>query len=1435
MTDQRNHYKAAVAIDLGARATGLFTAVHPADRFPTAEDAYAAAILTPDEVNFKFSQKERTMRRHARRGFRRRDMVRRLAKLIFDDLFAKTGVTMNEKETNNFWEALRELFKRRGYSFLESKSEGFDVDLGDFDGAPLAKIEGLKTYFKDGEMLDDTWDLLVQDPPAAARLLTYLPTAREFKKVFLAANPDAKDVVSDYKEAVDLLREMLKEFVRAKQTGNRSRKEYFKAIRTDIGRDSRFVPGFKACGSAERFINLVSNLSNLQLRACRWYFDDITFFGGDKWRPERLKAVLKRYFLYFEAGDKADRLRINTLLKMLAAAPDAVEFFATTDPELTIPPYDRMFNRHPPKDQTLLLSPVVVKARVGEVWTSWVSRLQRAFPELTAGLADIEPMIDRASRLMEEKLPDSDYTKARFLQRVLDRNVRQDPFKLRSLARGEIGARMQTAQNELIRVLGRQHLESFLSLASDYYAETEAARSGLWDAGEGKLLERADIHPKMKKKVINVLVANLFGFTGADSESDAEYFRTICWHRRIGRRSLKSICEGIEKTRKAHGNEFNLEYQRALTAIESGAALTDDQKTLIKVHDDVETVRSFLTSELKMSDDYVFRVCNPFSLAQLYTLIETERSGFTKTTMAAHLENQYRMEGAGTEAGALCNRLPADCVRPFDGMLDRILDRQAWEVAKIVFKELKAKVKAKHTDIDVSFLIEENAFAFSADLYALKGNLAKKKNAETQKDRQEKRWLQKSDRIAAAGAGICPIVGRPLEDDEGVTIHLIPRRQTMEWMGTIYNSEANLIRVSPEGAKRGAGQRLTLDLLADNYLKGVFGTADRGVIADTIEAGVRRLAKQKRLGMFELLNQDDQAMVRHALCLYDGSLARTMVIHQLGTFSKTLVNGTQPWLIRLLMRKLEQIARPWCESTGNRFVMNAWRVSPQDVSDVRRAVSEAEETWAKGEGEESLPSQAIDALCAYAAAAGNPKVCEALGASPDVSDFETYRKQRTLQSLYPDECDIVRIARRAVTDKTDPAARSFFLAGIYAEHFLPILTYGDEVRLGYSQSKNEAGNNSIAVTGDAAAFMADMAAFLETPYVPGVKAPKTYMINHRKAFEFFNRLARNKSEATKEDWRIAAVLSALHYTTKRQSLKDTIIANAGDEKLAVYKKREDVEVNTTVNVKYTGRGVKYKFAGTVELPCRNEWYRFINAPELTDKWGQKLAKVENFDIDVFLKRFAQIKDRAKEHVSCRTMVSLPAVAAPSGGIRLERRTYPDKAPVYHMMASDGQVTMGFEVKNGKICWDTPVIRRELVSEHLTPKDYTTKSEADVEAVARLDEYRTLYETQALSLAMMPATKARPKIRIRMPFEQFKAWLSAQKLKKCVVPETPLNLIGEYKAEGKWSGVETVFAGVEPLVGTCRKPIKVEACGTMVTIVLEPDTRTGAMKEAYKRR
>ena len=163
------------------------------------------------------------------------------------------------------------------------------------------------------------------------------------------------------------------------------------------------------------------------------------------------------------------------------------------------------------------------------------------------------------------------------------------------------------------------------------------------------------------------------------------------------------------------------------------------------------------------------------------------------------------------------------------------------------------------------------------------------------------------------------------------------------------------------------------------------------------------------------------------------------------------------------------------------------------------------------------------------------------------------------------------------------------------------------------------------------------------------------------------------------------------------------------------------------------------------------------------------------------------------------------------------------------------MTTGFEVKDGKICWDTPVIRRELVSAHLTPRDYTAKSEADVEAVARLDEWRSLYETDALSVAMMPATKARPKLRVKMPFEQFKAWLATQKLKKCTVPETSLNLVGEYKAESKWQGIETIFVGVESLIGACRKPIRVESCGRMVTVVMEPDARTGAMKEAYERR
>jgi hypothetical protein len=86
-------------------------------------------------------------------------------------------------------------------------------------------------------------------------------------------------------------------FQKAKIEGHKPRKQYFASIHKDIekyfknpaGKELQKNWGF----SARNFSNLVGNLSNLQLRTLRKYFNDPLMANGkDKWKPENLKKNL---------------------------------------------------------------------------------------------------------------------------------------------------------------------------------------------------------------------------------------------------------------------------------------------------------------------------------------------------------------------------------------------------------------------------------------------------------------------------------------------------------------------------------------------------------------------------------------------------------------------------------------------------------------------------------------------------------------------------------------------------------------------------------------------------------------------------------------------------------------------------------------------------------------------------------------------------------------------------------------------------------------------------------------------------------------------------------------------------------------------------------------------------------------------------------------
>ena len=228
-------------------------------------------------------------------------------------------------------------------------------------------------------------------------------------------------------------------------------------------------------------------------------------------------------------------------------------------------------------------------------------------------------------------------------------------------------------------------MEKFLDCARRYYREADDAKVGLWfDNAEG-LLERSDLHPPMKKKILPLLVANIL----QTDETTGQKFLDEIWRKQIkGRETVASRCARIETVRKSFGGGFNIAYNTAQYREVNKLPRNAQDKELLIIRDRVAETADFIAANLGLSDEQKRKFANPFSLAQFYTLIETEVSGFSATTLAVHLENAWRMTikdaviNGETVRAAQCSRLPAETARPFDGLVRRLVDRQAWEIAK---------------------------------------------------------------------------------------------------------------------------------------------------------------------------------------------------------------------------------------------------------------------------------------------------------------------------------------------------------------------------------------------------------------------------------------------------------------------------------------------------------------------------------------------------------------------------------------------------------------------------------------------------------------------------------------------------------------------------------------------------------------------------------
>ncbi len=142
--DDKAHYIAPIAIDLGAKNTGVYSALYPAGSSPKDIKRYGT-VYTLEKDKYTILMKSRTAKRHQRRGFDRKQMAKRLFKLIW------------EKEFNLDWnddvaQSVGFLFNRRGFSFLV---EEYDPDsLKSFPQEAWSKLPSSFISFLNTELED---------------------------------------------------------------------------------------------------------------------------------------------------------------------------------------------------------------------------------------------------------------------------------------------------------------------------------------------------------------------------------------------------------------------------------------------------------------------------------------------------------------------------------------------------------------------------------------------------------------------------------------------------------------------------------------------------------------------------------------------------------------------------------------------------------------------------------------------------------------------------------------------------------------------------------------------------------------------------------------------------------------------------------------------------------------------------------------------------------------------------------------------------------------------------------------------------------------------------------------------------------------------------------------------------------------------------------
>lgn len=1337
-----------IAIDLGGKYTGCVS--YTSSILPSADDINAFIIEMPDDgKGIKYTVKDRTQKRHMIRALDRFKKARKLIYLVISSVIHRE-LTADEKE------AISSLMKRRGYTRLEA-----EIDLDILKECPVDLFASyIKDLFDESQSLYDQFNQRCCDLDSAKVMMKEL-SQDEFNKAVESSELD-KTEIELYKSAFDVMVKAAENIINTCEFGNKHRKQYLSDIKADINKDSRLADIVKSFDGNEKLFKCVGNISNLQLRALRWYFNDINMKGNPKWIPERFKKVWARAYKYFHYP-KEDQQKARELIKNLEISNDVTSLLCSIDPLDTIPPYEDQNNRNLPTDLTLLLSPKALDKKYTNLWEKWAEKFAKLYPNLKYQLEDIVKISDRKSRI--DVKSSSSYTQSKVfnsyvMQRLFDLAAdKNEPITLlRSWVRDPSNSKLADTV-KIIQSVVEDREDDFYKLAQSYYNEVEMAKSGLWSVIDDPLLEISEIHPPMKNKVISTLVGNVLGI---NNDFDYEKFLEV-WRAPIkGRKTLKSICKDIEGLRKEYGNTFKIEYDYAnYSAKEKKERLTADQKKLVEINKIIEEISPLVRNSISQDPLSEIKFNNPFSFSQLYTLIETDTLGFSSNCVAVNMENNARMQFLlGNHA--LCSRLPTESVRPFDGALGKILERQAYEIAKVKSAEIKELDSLNETVINVGILIEQNKFEFTESIAKIKKSklLEKiKKRSQSGVSRQLKKWENKEKRIKSASRGVCPYTGERISETNGEIDHIIPRSFTKSSMGTIFNSEANLIFCRLTGNRNKDENMYTLRELSPKYLNAVFGTADIVQIQQNIEGTVAKISSKNPRFLFDMMDQKEQDCCRHALFM-PHSKAYQIVVSAMARSYSTRVNGTQSYFVNAIISKLKNELSSWLKTHNSTLNFFAYKVDPSDVHSTRDDLSKLNALLKKQENQ-PITSHAIDALCVLASASTNERISENISKESCLAKISN---TGNLLKLEPHEFKILRIEKKDFSDKNDDFSRKLFNDTIYAEHFLPVMVMKDQVKIGFSWNSSKEGN-SIEIVKDQHKFLELLAPFFNKAIESSCKFI-TYKINKKKAFDFIHRYIHQEVDVN-DCALIVKILESLRYTTVNTDVCD--IYNDREKR---FKNKSEILTNKNFELNFSlPKPFKILACKKIYLPSKNEWSK------ITEKFSDYLGKdnIKNGKEIIYNSLNLNKKNTKKlNHAGTKRVYSLPILKNASGGIRIKRYT-DEMEEFYQLLEVNTPQTVkrkGFALsEKGEVMWNKPITVDSYIGKNLTLLEKNYKNVCFGDNFVPMKENRMVYKNEKTEVYISPSSDSRRLVIIKQPFDEFNKCLKNKYKNYLELPST----------------------------------------------------------------